>query len=66
MRRTYRITDRDGGYVCERGTKRECVELLEKYVGSMHWNNEPYHVLRVEITHVRTFRKATPTKGSAK
>jgi hypothetical protein len=71
VKRAYRITDADGGYVCERGTKRECVDLLEKYASDpahfLNWSNAPYHVLRVEITHVKTFRpKAGPTKGSGR
>ncbi len=71
MKRTYRITTREGAYVCERGTKRECVDLLEKYAADPlrhpHWAEAPYYVLRVEITHVKTFRpKAAPGAGGGK
>lgn len=70
MKRTYRITNREGAYVTERATKRECVALLEKYAADPvhfpNWSEAPYYVLRVEITHVRTFRpKATPVSRPA-
>lgn len=64
MKRIYRITNRDGGKVCDRGTKRECIELLEEQVGSKHWDNGPY--LRPPNRDVRTFRKSAHTKGQAK
>lgn len=67
MKRVYKITNRDGEHVCERATKRECMSLLEKYaadpVTHPHWANAPYYVLRVETTHVRTFRPKAGRKG---
>jgi hypothetical protein len=69
VKRIYRITNRHGEKVCERGSKRACIDLLRKHVTSpptfTGWSEAPYYVLRVETTCVRVF-KAVPTKGPAR
>lgn len=69
MHRVYRIIDKNGTYVCERRTKKACIELLRKYAADPakypRWDNAPYHVLRIETEHVFKF-KGTLTRSDAR
>lgn len=58
--RVYRIVNRHGEKVTERATMTECVGILTRNVSSppklIGWSEGPYVILRVETTHIRTFR----------
>jgi hypothetical protein len=69
--RVYRIVNAEGGRVCERRTKKECVALLDKYVTdpptNKYWDTGPYFIWRIDTLAVMKHRprmaKATAPKG---
>ncbi len=69
--RLYRIVNRNGEHVCERGSKKACIDLLKEHVTDPPtfpgWSNAPYYVLRVETAHVLTFRprRVSPAPSDA-
>lgn len=53
----WEIRNGDGDYVGRRGTKRECVALLDTYAGKgKSWGNGPYTVWRMTAERRYTHR----------
>ena len=77
--RFWRIVNEHGEKVCDRGTQRECRELLATYVTNPNpppasrWGRGPYSILRIITTHIVTVRRpkswpcarASETKGDS-
>lgn len=67
MHRVYAIRNTvTGARVCERSTKKACIEMLDMYVTdpetNKHWGTGPYAVFRIETTLVYRHRprRVTP------
>lgn len=66
--RVYQIRNADNEAICERATKKACIEILNRCATDpptlKGWSNGPYFVMRVEKTLVYRHRpRTTPARS---